>query len=80
MGPGAKTRHRKVIFRFEDTEGDPTGTSFVCEVDHRKWKTCRSPFKLKHLSYRRHTLRVLGSDPVGNVEAKAAKRSFKVIH
>jgi hypothetical protein len=80
MGPGAKTRHRKVIFRFADIESEPTGTSFVCKVDHRSWKACRSPFKLKHLSYRRHTLRVIGSDPFGNVESKAAKRSFKVIH
>ena len=80
MGPGAKTRHRKVVFRFADVAVDPLGTSFLCKVDRRKWKTCRSPFKLKHLGYRRHILRVIGSDPIGNVEAKAAKRSFKVIH
>jgi hypothetical protein len=80
MGPGAKTRHRKVVFRFADVGGDPLGASFLCKVDRRKWKTCHSPFKLKHLSYRRHTLRVIASDPIGNVEAKAARRSFKVIH
>ncbi len=80
MGPGAKTRHRKVVFRFADTGGDPLGTAFACKVDRSKWKPCRSPFKLKHLGYRRHILRVIGSDPLGNVEAKAAKRSFKVIH
>ncbi len=80
MGPGAKTRHRKVIFRFADVGGDTLGTSFVCKLDRRKWKACRSPFKLKRLGYGRHTLRVVGADPIGNVEAKAAKRSFKVIH
>lgn len=80
MGPGAKTRHRKVVFRFADVGGDPLGASFRCKLDRRKWKACRSPFKLKHLGYRRHTLRVIASDPIGNVEAKAAKRSFKVIH
>jgi hypothetical protein len=80
MGPGAKTRHRKVVFRFADTAGDPLGASFACKVDRGKWKACRSPFKLRHLSYRRHTLRVRGTDPIGNAEAKAAKRSFKVIH
>jgi len=79
MGPGAKTRHRKVVFRFTDIDGDPLGTSFVCKVDRRKWKPCRSPFKLNHLGYSRHTLRVRGADPIGNIEAKAAKRSFKVI-
>lgn len=80
MGPGAKTRHRKVTFRFADSGGDPIGTSFACKIDHQKWRSCRSPFKLRHLSYKRHVLRVRGADPIGNVEAKAAKRSFKVVH
>ena len=80
MGPGAKTRHRKVVFRFADTTGDPRGASFTCKVDRRQWKPCRSPLKLRRLSYSRHTLRVRATDPIGNAEAKAAKRSFKVIH
>jgi hypothetical protein len=79
MGPGAKTRHRKVVFRFANTESDPIGTSFVCRVDHGKWKPCHSPFKLRHLAFKRHTIRVRGTDQIGNVEAKAAKRSFKVV-
>ena len=80
MGPGAKTRHRKVVFRFADAGGDSIGTSFLCRVDRRKWKPCHSPFKLRHLHYSRHTLRVRGTDAIGNAEAKPAKRSFKVIH
>jgi hypothetical protein len=80
MGPGTKTRHRKVIFRFADIGGDPIGTSFTCKVDHHQWKPCHSPFKLRHLGYSRHVLRVRGTDVIGNAEAKAAKRSFKVIH
>lgn len=80
MGPGAKTRHRKVVFRFADSNGDSVGVRFACKVDRGKWKFCRSPFKLRHLGYRRHTLRVRGTDAIGNAEAKAAKRSFKVIH
>lgn len=80
MGPGAKTRHRKVVFRFADTGGDPFGTSFACKVDRGKWKPCRSPFKLRRLSYSRHVIQVRGVDVIGNAEAKAAKRSFKVIH
>lgn len=79
MGPGAKTRHRKVIFRFADAGGDPIGTSFLCKVDAHRWKPCHSPFKLRHLGYSRHTLRVRGTDVIGNAEARPAKRSFKVI-
>lgn len=80
MGPGVKTRHRKAIFRFADISGDPVAAKFACKVDRRKWKPCRSPFKLRGLTYSRHTLRVRGTDSLGNRESKPAKRSFKVIH
>lgn len=79
MGPGVKTRHHKAVFRFADTSGDPTGTSFVCKVDKHRWKPCHSPFKLRHLGFHRYVLRVRGVDAIGNAEAKPAKRSFKVI-
>jgi hypothetical protein len=80
MGPGAKTRRHKTVFRFADISGEPTGTSFSCRVNHGKWKSCTSPFKLRHLHFRRYVLRVRATDDVGNTEAKPVKRSFKVIH
>jgi hypothetical protein len=80
MGPGVKTRHRKAVFRFADITDDPPGTTFLCKVDRKKWKQCDSPFKLRHLSFRRHTLRVRAIDLAGNAEAKAATRRFKVVH
>jgi hypothetical protein len=80
MGPGSKTRRHKAVFRFADTSGDPTGTSFLCKVDKHKWKPCYSPLKLRHLGFHRYVLRVRGTDAIGNAEAKPAKRSFKVIH
>jgi hypothetical protein len=80
MGPGAKTRRHKAIFRFADTSGDPAGVQFKCKVDRGKWKPCHSPLKLRHLSFHRYVLRVRGTDAIGNAEAKPAKRSFKVIH
>ncbi|MGH2974470.1 MAG: hypothetical protein ACRDLL_06320 [Solirubrobacterales bacterium] len=79
MGPGVKTRHRKVVFRFADITDDPPGTAFLCKVDRKKWKQCNSPFKLRHLRFKRHTLRVRAIDTAGNAEAKATKRRFKVI-
>lgn len=79
MGPGVKTRHRKAVFRFADISGDPPGTTFLCKVDRKKWKQCASPFKLRHLGFRRHVLRVRATDLAGNAEAKGVKRSFKVI-
>jgi hypothetical protein len=80
MGPGAKTRRHKAVFRFADISGESIGTSFSCRVNRGKWKPCFSPFKLKHLHFRRYVLKVRATDDVGNTEAKPSKRSFKVIH
>jgi hypothetical protein len=80
MAPGAKTHRHKAVFRFTDTSEEPVGTSFSCSVNHGKWKLCHSPFKVKHLHFRRYDLRIRATDDVGNTSAKPAKRSFKVIH
>ncbi|HEY6731984.1 MAG TPA: hypothetical protein VI039_13290 [Solirubrobacterales bacterium] len=80
MGPGAKTRRRKAVFRFADiNSSDPLSTNFKCRLDRQKWRTCQSPFKVKRLGYRRHVLRIRGTDAVGNFETKPVKRSFKVV-
>jgi hypothetical protein len=77
-GPAAKTRKRKVIFRFADISGD-TAATFLCKLDRRKWKACRAPLKLKGLGLRRHLLKVKAVDAAGNVEQGMAKRRFKVV-
>jgi hypothetical protein len=79
MGPAAKTAKRKAILRFTDTTGDAPGTTFLCQVDKRKWKQCTSPLRLAKLKPKRYVVRVKAIDPAGNVEAKGAKRGFKVI-
>ncbi len=79
MGPGTKTRRHKAVFRFTDTGEDPLATSFQCRINHKQWKPCHSPFKLRHLKFHRYVLRVRGTDQIGNAESKPAKRSFKVV-
>ena len=78
VGPGAKTRKRKVVFRFTDITGGPD-TSFLCKLDKKKWKSCHAPLKLKKLGHRRHTLKVKAYDAAGNREKKPVKRSFQVV-
>lgn len=80
MAPGAKTRRHKAVFRFADISEEPAGTSFSCRVDHGRWKACHSPFKVKHLHFRRYVLSIRARDEVGNTSAKPTRRSFKVIH
>ena len=79
MGPGAKTRRHKAVFRFADTSEEPEGTTFRCKIDRHRWKSCSSPLKLHHLGFHRYVLRVSGIDTTGNVAAKPAKRTFKVV-
>lgn len=79
MAPGARTRRHKAVFRFADTGEDPLATSFQCRVNHKQWKSCHSPFKLRHLGFHRYILRVRATDEVGNPESKPAKRGFEVI-
>jgi hypothetical protein len=80
MGPGVKTRKRKVVFRFKDITEDPPGTTFACKVDKKPWKPCASPFHLKRLKYGHHLMKVRATDIAGNHERKPVKRRFIVIH
>jgi hypothetical protein len=79
MGPAAKTRRHTAIFRFTDVNGDNPGTTFYCKVDHRRWRTCSSPLRLRHLHHHRYTVEVKATDPAGNVETRPARRRFRVI-
>lgn len=78
LGPGVKTVRRTVVFRFADITGGPE-THFLCKVDRRPWKECNAPLKLKHLSHRKHVLKVKAYDAAGNREMRPVKRSFKVV-
>jgi hypothetical protein len=79
MGPGVKTRKRKVVFRFADVVADSPGTSFFCKVDKARWKRCASPLRLNHLRLSRHMVRVRAVDLAGNAERLGAKRIFTVV-
>lgn len=77
-GPAAKTRKRKVVFRFADIAGE-SATAFLCKLDRGRWKPCRAPLKLKRLGLRRHVLRVKAVDAAGNEEQGMAQRRFRVV-
>jgi hypothetical protein len=79
MGPGVKTRKRKAVFRFTDITEDPPGTTFKCKVDKAQWKSCSSPFRVKHLKLGRHALQIRATDVAGNVEPRPVKRRFIVV-
>jgi hypothetical protein len=79
MGPGVKTRKRTAVFRFLDSAGETSGTTFLCKLDRRKWRACATPFRAKRLSRKAHVFQVKAVDLAGNREERPAKRRFKVV-
>lgn len=78
FGPAAKTHKKKIIFGFTDATGQP-GSSFVCKLDHRRWKGCSSPTRLTKLKLGRHTFSVKAVNAIGTAEEQPTKRRFKVV-
>jgi hypothetical protein len=78
FAPASKTRKRNPVFRFTDSTGQP-GTSFRCKVDHKHWRHCGSPLRLKQLSRGRHLLKVKAVNALGVPEPTPSTRRFKVV-
>jgi hypothetical protein len=78
FGPAAKTKKRKVAFRFADSTEQP-GSKFFCKVDRKGWTECGSPKVVKRLSLGRHVFQVKAINAVGTAETAPQKRAFKVV-
>lgn len=68
-------RDRTPTFTFTASEA---GATFTCSIDSAAFAPCASPFTTPRLARRRHRLRVLATDAVGNRETTAAERRFKI--
>jgi hypothetical protein len=79
FAPGAKTRQRRPVFRFDDATEQP-GTRFFCKLDKQRWAGCSSPFKPKRLKLGRHVFSLKAVNAVGVVGSPPTKRAFKVVH
>lgn len=78
FGPAFKTRARRPAFRFRDRTGQPN-TRFKCRIDRQRWRSCRSPRRLKKLRKGRHVFRVKAINAVGQRSKRPARRVFKVV-
>ncbi len=76
FGPAFKTRIRRPVFRFTDATGQED-TKFICKLDHKAWRSCSSPLRLRKVGRGKHVFRVKGVNAVGVWEAKPTKRRFK---
>jgi hypothetical protein len=67
----------KVTFRGTDPGHGSKGLRFRCKLDHKHFKSCRSPKLYKQLHHGKHVVQVKAIDKAGNV-SKPVKRRFKV--
>jgi hypothetical protein len=74
--PAKKTHDRTPTFRFTSPED---GATFQCRVDGGRFRTCRSPFTTKKLSFGRHTFKVRARDRSGEVDPTPAAYRFQVL-
>jgi hypothetical protein len=74
--PSKKSHDRTPTFRFTSNE---SGSTFQCKLDGKRFKTCRSPFTAKPLSFGPHIFKVRARDKSGKLDASPASYSFKVL-
>jgi len=83
-GPWTKLRHRPPrrgtdrtpTFRF--LTGEPHAT-FQCKLDRHAFRSCRSPFTSRRLSFGRHLFEVRARDASGELDPSPARWAFRVI-
>ncbi len=73
--PKNKVEGSKATYKFSSSEA---GSSFECKLDHKRYKPCTSPHKVKHLKPGKHRFKVEAIDAAGNTSA-AAKDKFRVV-
>lgn len=74
--PAKKIHDRTPTFRFTANEG---GSTFQCKLDGKPFKSCRSPFTTKQLSFGPHTFKVRARDKSGKLDLSPASYSFRVL-
>jgi hypothetical protein len=74
--PPKRTHDRTPSFRFV---ADEPGSSFQCKLDHKPYRTCRSPFTAKRLSLGPHTFKVRARDDSGKLDPTPVSYSFKIV-
>lgn len=73
-GPARVGFERKAKFRFASSEAQ---SSFKCKLDKKRWKKCRSPYKLK-VKPGKHLFKVRAIDRFGNADPTPARFSWRV--
>jgi hypothetical protein len=73
-GPARTGFDRHAEFRFSSSEGQ---SSFRCKLDKKRWKKCRSPYKLT-VKPGKHLFKVRAIDRFGNADPTPARFGWRV--
>jgi hypothetical protein len=73
--PKLNHRKRKATFRFAAGE---SGAKFLCKIDRKKYKPCRSPKVYRNLKPGKHVFRVKARDRAGNVDRTPVVKRFRI--
>jgi len=73
--PGRVVRSHRAAFRFVSSE---PGSTFLCKLDRRRFRRCRSPLVLRRLDSGRHVFRVKARAPGGATDRTPATWRFRV--
>jgi hypothetical protein len=74
-----RPRHRRGRARVWFTgTGGTGGLTFMCKIDHRRFRPCSSPKTFRHLRRGRHAIRVKAIDAQGVADPTPARIGFKL--
>jgi hypothetical protein len=73
--PRKTTAAGKAAFKFTS---DQPGSTFLCKLDRKRFKPCKSPLKLKGIKPGRHTFLVRAVNPQGTVDPTPAAYKWTV--
>jgi CSLREA domain-containing protein len=74
--PRPRSQRRSARFRFAS---DEKGSKFICSLDGRPYRPCRSPKTYSHLKPGVHVFRVRAIDAAGNTDPQPARWRFIVL-
>jgi hypothetical protein len=70
-----KRAARKATFNFSSTE---PGSTFLCKIDKKPFRSCTSPKKYKKLKRGKHKFQVQSRDIAGNLDGSPAVKKFRI--
>jgi hypothetical protein len=70
-----RSAKRRATFKFSSNEA---GSSFLCKLDHKPYKSCDSPKTYRRLKNGKYTFKVEAKNSAGVLDPSPAKKKFEI--